>query len=149
MNPPTKPLRFDVRPIGFVENGLPLGTPRATLQAADARVVIDPAYAEGLKGLEGEPRILVLFAFHLSEGWDLLQHPRGDLSRERRGVFALRSPRRPNPLGATEVALLGLDGNTLTVRGLDAVDGTPVLDIKPAPDRTSLCPPFLETDPRV
>jgi tRNA-Thr(GGU) m(6)t(6)A37 methyltransferase TsaA len=127
-----KPASYNVRPIGVVENGLPLGTPRALLQEAESRILIDEEFAPGLKGLEGEPRILVLFAFHLSEGWDLLQHPRGDTTRERRGVFALRSPRRPNPLGAAEVDLLALDGNTLVVRGLDAVDGTPVLDIKPA-----------------
>jgi tRNA-Thr(GGU) m(6)t(6)A37 methyltransferase TsaA len=119
-------------PIGTVENGLPLGTPREQLQAAESRIILDPALVEGLHALEKQARILVVFHFHLSEGYDLLQHPRGDSSREKRGVFALRSPRRPNPIGVTEVELLEIQGNVLRVRGLDAVDGTPVLDLKPA-----------------
>jgi tRNA-Thr(GGU) m(6)t(6)A37 methyltransferase TsaA len=86
----------------------------------------------GLKGLNKEGRIVVVFHFHLSKGWDPLQHPKGDETRPRRGVFALRSPRRPNGIGVTEVDLLEIRDNILTVRGLDAVDGTPVLDLKPA-----------------
>ena len=119
-------------PIGTVENGLPLGTPKAQLMAAESRITVDPALVEGLQKLDRQPRILVVFHFHLSEGYELLQHPRGDTSRERRGVFALRSPRRPNPIGVTEVELLEIRDNILRVRGLDAVDGTPVLDLKPA-----------------
>jgi tRNA-Thr(GGU) m(6)t(6)A37 methyltransferase TsaA len=119
-------------PIGTVENGLPLGTPKAQLMAAESRIILEPALMEGLKKLESQTRILVVFHFHLSEGYKLLQHPRGDTSREKRGVFALRSPLRPNPIGVTEVELLEIRGNVLRVRGLDAVDGTPVLDLKPA-----------------
>ena len=121
-----------LHPIGKVENALPMGTPRDVLMAAESRIVLDPQFAPGLDGLEGEPRVLVLFHFHLAEDYELHQHPRGDESRPRRGVFALRSPRRPNPIGVTEVELLEIRGNTLLVRGLDAVDGTPVLDLKPA-----------------
>lgn len=119
-------------PIGTVENGLPLGTPKDQLMAAESRIVLKPTLVRGLQELEKQPRILVVFHFHLSEGYDLLQHPRGDTSREKRGVFALRSPRRPNPIGVTEVDLLEVRENVLRVRGLDAVDGTPVLDLKPA-----------------
>lgn len=119
-------------PIGFVENGFPFGTKGDTLRAAESRIVLEPEFVPGLAELEKEPRILVVFFFHRSEGWDLLQHPRGDTTRERRGVFALRSPRRPNGIGVTEVDLLSIRDNVLTVRGLDAVDGTPVLDLKPA-----------------
>lgn len=119
-------------PIGRVENGLPLGTPRDTLVATESRIVLDQSFVPGLDELDREPRILVVFHFHLSKSYDLHQHPRGDESRPTRGVFALRSPRRPNPIGVTEVDLLGIDGNTLRIRGLDAVDGTPVLDLKPA-----------------
>ncbi len=121
-----------LKPIGWVDNGLPMGTSMDTLKASESSVVLDPGYAEGLDGLEGEPRIVVVFHFHLSSGFDLRQHPRGDESRPKRGVFALRSPRRPNPIGVTEVELLEIQGNRLRVRGLDAVDGTPVLDLKPA-----------------
>ena len=119
-------------PIGIVENGLPLGTPKDQLMAAESRILLDPSLVEGLQDLEEQPRILVVFHFHLSEGYDLLQHPRGDTSRKKRGVFALRSPRRPNPIGVTEVELLEIRDHVLRVRGLDAVDGTPVLDLKPA-----------------
>jgi tRNA-Thr(GGU) m(6)t(6)A37 methyltransferase TsaA len=121
-----------LRPIGVVENGLPFGTTGEVLKEAESRITLHPELQPGLTLLEVQPRILVVFAFHRSEGWDLLQHPRGDETREKRGVFALRSPRRPNPVGVTEVELLSIQGTTLTVRGLDAVDGTPVLDIKPA-----------------
>jgi tRNA-Thr(GGU) m(6)t(6)A37 methyltransferase TsaA len=126
------PQSFTFHPIGFVENGLPFGTKGDALRASESRIVLDPELAPGLAGLEKEPRILVVFAFHRSEGWDLMQYPRGDSTREKRGVFALRSPRRPNGIGVTEVELLSIQANVLTVRGLDAVDGTPVLDLKPA-----------------
>lgn len=121
-----------LHPIGVVENGLPLGTPKDTLLAAESILRLDPELVPGLEGLEGEPRILVVFHFHLSDGFELHQHPRGDTTRPARGVFALRSPRRPNPIGVTEVELLEIRGNLLTVKGLDAVHGTPILDIKPA-----------------
>lgn len=126
---PTSPT---FRPIGRVENGFPFGTLKDVLMASESRIVLDPDLAPGLKGLETEPRILVVFHFHLSQGWDLFQHPRGDENRPKRGVFALRSPRRPNGIGVTEVDLLGIRGNVLVVKGLDAIDGTPVLDLKPA-----------------
>jgi tRNA-Thr(GGU) m(6)t(6)A37 methyltransferase TsaA len=119
-------------PIGHVENGFPFGTPGETLRASESRIILQPEVAEGLEGLEKEPRILVVFHFHRSEGWDLRQHPRGDSTRPKRGVFALRSPRRPNGIGVSEVNLLEVKGNILRVHGLDAVDGTPVLDLKPA-----------------
>lgn len=121
-----------MNPIGIVENGLPLGTPKDQLTAAESRIILHPSLMEGLQELEEQSRILVVFQFHLSQGYELLQHPRGDTSRPKRGVFALRSPRRPNPIGVTEVELLEIRDNVLRVRGLDAVDGTPVLDLKPA-----------------
>ena len=121
-----------LRPLGRVENGLPLGTPGETLRASESRIVLDPSLVPGLSTLEGVDRILVVFYFHLSTDQPLLQHPRGDERRPKRGVFALRSPRRPNPIGVTEVDLLGIQGNVLVVKGLDAVDGTPILDLKPA-----------------
>ena len=124
------PVSFD--PIGRVENGLPFGTPGEKLRASESRIILDPELAPGLECLEKEPRILVVFHFHRSKGFDLFQHPRGDTTRPKRGVFALRSPRRPNGIGVSEVELLEISGNVLRVQGLDAVDGTPVLDLKPA-----------------
>jgi tRNA-Thr(GGU) m(6)t(6)A37 methyltransferase TsaA len=119
-------------PIGYVESGFPFGTPGEVLKASEARIVIDPELVPGLDQLEREDRILVIFYFHLSRDYELRQHPRGDTTRPLRGVFALRSPRRPNSIGVTEVELLEIRGNVLRVKGLDAVDQTPVLDLKPA-----------------
>ncbi len=119
-------------PIGIVENGFHLGTPGDTIAASESRIILDPDWEPGLDALEKESRILVVFHFHLSEGYELRQHPRGNPARPKRGVFALRSPRRPNPIGVTETDLLEISGNVLRVRGLDAVDGTPILDLKPA-----------------
>jgi tRNA-Thr(GGU) m(6)t(6)A37 methyltransferase TsaA len=120
-----------LKPIGIVENGLPLGTPGDTIAGSESRIILDPQWAPGLDALEREDRVLVVFQFHLAEGYELRQHPRGDPTRPMRGVFALRSPRRPNPIGITAVDLIEVRGNVLRVRGLDAVDGTPVLDLKP------------------
>ena len=94
--------------------------------------VIDPPLAEGLTGLKPGAHVMVVFVFHRATGHELLQHPRGDAARPKRGVFALCSPHRPNPIGVTVAELLGAEGNVLVVRGLDAINGTPVLDIKPA-----------------
>ena len=100
------------------------------IRAIESRIVLDPSLTEGLSGLEPGRQIMVIFCFHRSQGFDLLQHPQGDSSRPRRGVFALRSPRRPNPIGVTVVDLVAVEGNALRVRGLDAINGTPVLDLK-------------------
>jgi tRNA-Thr(GGU) m(6)t(6)A37 methyltransferase TsaA len=125
-------MTFEYRAIGHVENEFcePVG-PDA-MQDIESRIVLEPALAEGLTGLEAGQRLLVIFHFHRSSGYDLLQHPRGDRTRPRRGVFALRSPRRPNPIGVSVVELVACEGSVLRVRGLDAINGTPVLDLKPA-----------------
>ncbi len=120
------------RPIGYVENAFDAPTSREQMWAAESRIVLDPALVAGLQGLEIGQQIVVVFHCHLADGYELTQHPQGDRSRPRRGVFALRSPRRPNPIGITVVELVGMEGNVLQVRGLDAINGTPVLDIKPA-----------------
>ena len=120
------------RAIGHVENDFDEPAPPSEMQAIESRVVVDPSLVEGLQGLEPGQRIMVVFYFHRSQGFDLLQHPQGDRNRPRRGVFALRSPRRPNPIGVTVVDLVAIQGNVLRVLGLDAINGTPVLDLKPA-----------------
>ena len=120
------------RAIGHVENAFDGPAAPERIRSVESRIVLDPALTEGLKGLGPGQRIMVVFYFHRSRGFDLLQHPQGDRSRPRRGVFALRSPRRPNPIGVTVVELVTVEGNVLRVRGLDAINGTPVLDLKPA-----------------
>ena len=121
-----------LRAIGRVENDFDEPASPSKIRAVESRIVLDLSLTEGVRGLKPGRRIMVVFCFHSSQGFDLLQHPRGDRSRPRRGVFALRSPRRPNPIGVTMVDLVAVDGNVLRVRGLDAINGTPVLDLKPA-----------------
>jgi tRNA-Thr(GGU) m(6)t(6)A37 methyltransferase TsaA len=84
---------------------------------------------EVIQDLGGFDRLWLIFAFHLSEGWkSRVKPPRGG---PKRGVLATRSPHRPNSLGLSAVELVGIDGRTLQLRGVDLLDGTPVLDIKP------------------
>ena len=118
--------------IGYVENDFDEPTSSDTLRAAVSRVVIEPRLSEGLTGLEPGGKVMVVFFFHRSQGYDLLQHPRGDKARLKRGVFALHSPHRPNPIGVTVAELLSVEGNVLEVSGLDALNGSPVLDLKSA-----------------
>jgi tRNA (adenine37-N6)-methyltransferase len=96
---------------------------------------IDPAYAAGLKDIDGFSHLIVIFAFHKSGPGHLLVRPPGETRK--RGVFTTRSPHRPNPLGMTVVRLLGRRGRILQVSGLDMLEGTPILDIKPYSSRDS------------
>lgn len=96
-------------------------------------IEIDPAYAAGLKDVAGLSHLIVLFIFHKSGPGRLLAKP--PLERCRRGVFSTRSPHRPNPIGMTVVRLNGRQGNILKVSGVDMLEGTPVLDIKPYTSR--------------
>ena len=120
------------RAIGHVENAFDGPTAPEMIRSVGSRIVLGPALTEGLRGLEPGQQIMVVFYFHRSQDFDLLQHPQGNGSRPRRGVFALRSPRRPNPIGVTVVDLVTIEENVLHVRNLDAINGTPVLDLKPA-----------------
>jgi len=88
---------------------------------------------EGLDGIEGFSHVYVLFWLNevTNQPRALKFHPRGRMDMPLLGVFAIRTSQRPNPIGLTLVQLLKVEGNTLLVRGLDAYDGTPVLDIKP------------------
>lgn len=122
----------DVVPTHRPRKRLPSPQVEGTGDLPKSRISIDPTLAEGLKGLEPGIRIMVIFHFHRSQRYALLQHPRGDEKRPQRGVFALRSPRRPNPIGVTVVDLISVEEHVLHVQGLDALNGTPVLEIKPA-----------------
>ncbi len=91
-------------------------------------------YADGLRGLDGFSHALIVFYMHQSTfnaETDLLRHPRGRDDMPLAGIFAQRAKHRPNPIGVTAVEIVGIEGDVLRVRGLDAIDGTPVLDIKP------------------
>jgi tRNA-Thr(GGU) m(6)t(6)A37 methyltransferase TsaA len=97
---------------------------------AEAVLELDPELPiEILRDLEGFERIWVIFAFHKSEGWKaMVRPPRGNAKR---GVLATRSPHRPNAVGLSAVELVAVEGRNLRVRGMDFLDGTPILDIKP------------------
>lgn len=98
-----------------------------------SKIVIDRRYVDGLRGLDGYSHIYVIYWMHRRAGRraELLVRPRGRADLPEVGVFATRSPSRPNPIALTVVELLKIDGNVLKVRGLDALDMSPVLDIKP------------------
>jgi len=118
------PQEIVVRPIGRVVS-------REGSQHQEIEIASD--FVSGLDGVEGHEHLWVLFWMHqLMEGNRavLEAHPRGDTTQPKAGVFALHSPCRPNPIGMTRVRLLGRKGNRLVVEGLDAFDGSPVLDIK-------------------
>ena len=101
----------------------------------ESQIRLEPQYAGGLQGLDGFSHILVVFLLHQALGFDpakqLLRRPRGMESMQEVGVFAQRTKYRPNPIGITAVELRSVKDGVLTVRGLDALDGTPVLDVKP------------------
>jgi tRNA-Thr(GGU) m(6)t(6)A37 methyltransferase TsaA len=97
---------------------------------AEGTLEILPEFANGLMDVEGFSHLFVLWVFDRSSDFDLIATPPSDDGRPH-GVFATRSPRRPNPIALTTLELLGRNGTQLRVRGVDMLDGTPILDIKP------------------
>jgi tRNA-Thr(GGU) m(6)t(6)A37 methyltransferase TsaA len=122
-----------MRPIGFVRSPysemaqVPKGF--GAQHEAEGTLEILPEYEQGLTDIEGFSHLYVLWVFDRSDGYALLGTPPTDTTPH--GVFATRSPRRPNPIGMTVVKLLDRNGASLRVVGLDMLDGTPILDIKP------------------
>ncbi|GHF87489.1 tRNA (N6-threonylcarbamoyladenosine(37)-N6)-methyltransferase TrmO [Kitasatospora xanthocidica] len=126
--------RFEVRAIGRVESPLTerAGAPRQGDEGApEAWLVFDPSVTRGLRDLAVGQEVLLLTWLDRADREVLAVHPRGDRSRPETGVFATRSPDRPNPIGLHRVTVLAVDGPRLRVSGLEAIDGTPVLDVKP------------------
>ena len=145
---------FTMKPIGFVRSPstdaaqIPKG--RGAEHHAEGTLEILPEYEAGLGDIEGFSHLYVLWVFDRAEGASLIATPPSD--NKPHGVFATRSPQRPNPIGLTVVTLLRRDANRLAVRGVDMLDRTPILDIKPylsnVPD-TDLRRGWLEAvDPR-
>lgn len=99
--------------------------------APDAWLVFDAEVAGGLDGLDVGDEVFVLTWLHLSRRDVLRVHPRDDESQPLRGVFTTRSPERPNPVGLHRVEILGIEGLRVRVRNLEALDGTPIVDVKP------------------
>ena len=102
---------------------------QASRSQAIGLVEIYPEFADGLKDIEGFSHIYLLYAFHESDGYTLQVKP--FLDDQEHGIFATRHPCRPNPIGISVVKLLSRKENSLTVEGIDMLDGTPLLDIKP------------------
>jgi len=99
--------------------------------APDAWLAFDARYADALDGIATGDALLLLTWFDRARRDVLRVHPRGDLTRAEQGVFNTRSPDRPNPIGLHRVTVLAIDGLRLQVSGLEALDGTPVVDVKP------------------
>jgi tRNA-Thr(GGU) m(6)t(6)A37 methyltransferase TsaA len=126
-------MKIEYQPIGIVhspfeeQEGTPIQPSRA--KNAEGTVEVFQEFVEGLSDLDGFSHIILLCHLHKTGGYRLKVVPY--LDTHLRGLFATRAPCRPNPIGLSVVALLGIDGNMLAIRGVDLLEGTPVLDIKP------------------
>jgi tRNA-Thr(GGU) m(6)t(6)A37 methyltransferase TsaA len=133
---------LELKRIGYVESPL---TDRASAPkqghegGPDAWLVFDPEVLEGLEGIRAGDQIIVLTWLDRARRDVLRVHPRDDLSNPKTGVFNTRSSDRPNPIGLHEVEVATVEGHRVRVRGFEALDGTPILDVKPViktPDAT-------------
>ncbi|MFF2145646.1 tRNA (N6-threonylcarbamoyladenosine(37)-N6)-methyltransferase TrmO [Kitasatospora sp. NPDC058190] len=130
---------YRVRAIGRVESPLTdrAGAPKQGDEGGpDAWLVFDPSVERGLRDLAAGQEVLLLTWLDRADREVLAVHPRGDHSRPETGVFATRSPDRPNPIGLHRVTILAVDGLRIRVSGLEAIDGTPILDVKPVLPRS-------------
>jgi tRNA-Thr(GGU) m(6)t(6)A37 methyltransferase TsaA len=131
---------FELQQIAIVRSDLtnPDDAPMQGNEGApDAWVEVDPSYAEALHGLAASDDVILITWFHQADRDVLQVHPRSDPSRPMTGVFATRSPDRPNPLGLHRVTVRSIEGTRLRVGPLEAIDGTPIVDIKPVLDNSA------------
>jgi tRNA-Thr(GGU) m(6)t(6)A37 methyltransferase TsaA len=125
-------IEFVMRPIGVIhtpfnqQKGMPI---QPVFSQAVGRVEVFPEYADGLQDLESFSHVILIYVLHRTEGYTLRVRPY--LDDEAHGLFATRYPCRPNPIGLSTVRLLGRRGSVLEVEGIDVLDSTPLLDIKP------------------
>ncbi|WP_329055746.1 tRNA (N6-threonylcarbamoyladenosine(37)-N6)-methyltransferase TrmO [Amycolatopsis sp. NBC_01488] len=125
---------YEVRPVAHIESSLTdrAAAPRQGDEGAPpARVVFAPEYHPAAADVRPGDRLVLLTWLHEADREVQAVHPRGDPDRPREGVFSTRSPDRPNPIGLHPVTVTAAENGTLTVTGLEAIDGTPVLDVKP------------------
>jgi tRNA-Thr(GGU) m(6)t(6)A37 methyltransferase TsaA len=126
---------FELRAIGWVESHLTdieLAPRQADEGAPEAWLVFEPEVVEGLRNLRPGKEVILITWLHRARRDVLKVHPRGDPSRPVEGVFSTRSSQRPNPIGLHTVEITGIDGLRIRVRSLEALDGTPIIDLKPA-----------------
>jgi tRNA-Thr(GGU) m(6)t(6)A37 methyltransferase TsaA len=129
---------YVLEPIGWVESPLvdrDMAPKQGDEGAPDAWLVFEQGVREALRDLRPGTDVLVLTWLDRARRDVLTVHPRGDLARPKEGVFTTRSPDRPNPIGLHRVTILSIDGTRLRVRNLEALDGTPILDVKPVLDQ--------------
>jgi tRNA-Thr(GGU) m(6)t(6)A37 methyltransferase TsaA len=125
---------FEVKAIGRVESPLTdfESAPRqADESAPEAWLVFEPEMLEGLRSVRPGDGVIVITWLDRARRDVLSVHPRGDTSRAQEGVFSTRSPHRPNPIGLHRVEITAVDGQRVRVRNLEALDGTPIIDVKP------------------
>jgi tRNA-Thr(GGU) m(6)t(6)A37 methyltransferase TsaA len=125
---------YELEPIGWVESALTdlESAPRQGDEGApDAWLAIDEAMAPGLRDLAIGDEVIVLTWLDRGRRDELTTRPRGDPNRPVQGVFSTRSPDRPNPIGLHTVVIVAIEGTRIRVRNLEAIDRTPILDIKP------------------
>ena len=134
------PKSFDISPIGYVHSALKerSDAPRQGWEGTpNARLEILPAFVQGLDGIKAGEDIWIFTWLHKTHRSVLKTHPRDDLRNPMKGVFATRSPDRPNPIGLHRTKVLSVDGDRwLQVQDLEAIDGTPIIDIKPVIERS-------------
>lgn len=129
---------YVLEPIGWVESPLvdrDMAPKQGDEGAPDAWLVFEQGVREALRDLRPGTDVLVLTWLDRARRDVLTVHPRGDLARPKEGVFTTRSPDRPNPIGLHRVTILSIDGTRVRVRNLEALDGTPILDVKPLLDQ--------------
>lgn len=128
---------FALVPVGWVESPLTdraLAPKQGDEGAPDAWIVFEPGVADAIQHLEVGDQVIVLTWFDRADRGVLVTRPRDDPNAPERGVFSTRSPDRPNPIGLHRVEVLAVEGLRVQVRNLEAIDGTPIIDVKPVLD---------------
>ena len=126
-------MSINITPIGIIKTpfndlkGMPIQPSGAA--KISGTIIINKEYEQGLSDLEGFSHIILLYHFHQSQGYNLMVTPFMD--DQQRGLFSTRAPRRPNPIGLSIVQLIERKGNQISIQGIDVLNGTPLIDIKP------------------
>jgi tRNA-Thr(GGU) m(6)t(6)A37 methyltransferase TsaA len=126
--------RFELMPVGWVESPLTdrASAPRQGHEGSpEAWLVFEPWVLQGIEGIRAGDEVIVLTWLDRASRDVLRVHPRGDVANPKQGVFNTRSPDRPNPIGLHRVEVAAIEGNRFRVRNLEALNGTPIVDVKP------------------
>ncbi len=121
---------IEIKPLGVARNNVEKPMSSGWKDVV-TEIVVDKKYAKGLDGIEDYSHVIVIYWFDKEEECHIKHHPQGNKDVPFVGIFACRCPQRPNPIGMSTVELLDRKGNVLKVKGLDVLNGTPILDVKP------------------